>query len=122
MYCSYSCGQRSNSDTISQQDRSASGANAKSSPPPYANCCQCGPPREWKPQMSNSQTRHWLTEHFYAALHIDDLAAALKLANLYRYGDGDALNNMKFADMRDIDGFYWAQIVWNALGKAEIRD
>jgi hypothetical protein len=70
--------------------------------------------------MSNTQTRHWLTEHFYAALHINDLAAAIQLANLYRYGDGDALNNMKFEDMKDIDGIYWAQIVWKALGKSEI--
>lgn len=70
--------------------------------------------------MSNTQTRHWLTEHFYAALCIDDLAAALQLANIYRYGDGNALNNMKFADMRGIDGLYWALIVWKALGKPEI--
>jgi hypothetical protein len=27
--------------------------------------------------MSNTQTRHWLIEHFYAALRIDDLAATV---------------------------------------------
>ncbi|KFX87762.1 hypothetical protein V490_08036 [Pseudogymnoascus sp. VKM F-3557] len=69
--------------------------------------------------MSNTQTRHWLTEHFYAELRTGDLAAALQLANIYRYGDGNVLNNMKFADMRDIDGFYWARTVWKALGKPE---
>ena len=95
---------------ISQQDKSVSGTTVGSSPPPYADCCQCGPPRDWKPHMSNTQTRHWLTEHFYAVFRIDDLAAAVQLANLYRYGDGDALYNMKFADMRDIDGIYWAQV------------
>jgi hypothetical protein len=70
--------------------------------------------------MSNTQTRQWLTEHFYAALRTEDLAAALQLANMYCYGDGNALNNMKFVDMRDIDGFQWARIVWKALGKSEI--
>lgn len=105
---------------ISQQDKSVYGPNVGSSPPPYADCCQCGPPRDWKPHMNNTQTRHWLAEHFYAALRIYDLAAAVQLANLYRYGDGDALNKMKFEDMKDIDGIYWAQIVWKALGKSEI--
>jgi hypothetical protein len=70
--------------------------------------------------MNNTQTRHWLTEHFYAVLHIRDLVTAVQLANLYRYRDGDALNNMKFEDMKDIDGIYWVQIVWKALGKSEI--
>jgi hypothetical protein len=27
---------------------------------------------------------------------------------------------MKFEDMKDINGIYWAQIVWKALGKSEI--
>lgn len=105
---------------ISQGEKTASGTNVESSPPPYSNCCQCGPPRDWNPYMSNTQTRQWLTEHFYAALRTEDLAAALQLANMYRYGDGNALNNMKFVDMRDIDGFQWARIVWKALGKSEI--
>lgn len=36
---------------------------------------------------------------FMVALHLGDVAAALQLTNLYRYGDGDTLNDINFCSL-----------------------
>ncbi|RDW88809.1 hypothetical protein BP6252_00841 [Coleophoma cylindrospora] len=84
-------------------------------PPPYTKPPQFRNPSAWIPHMSNSQTRHWLTEHFLAVTH--DLVLASQLANKYRYGNGNTLFRMRFGDLCDVDGVEWAEVVWKALGR-----
>ncbi|KAL3423836.1 hypothetical protein PVAG01_05583 [Phlyctema vagabunda] len=84
-------------------------------PPPYTQPRQFGPPRPWTPNMSNAETRHWLTEHFLCQLH--DLPAAVAAGSRYRYGSGNALFRMSWSDLLDVDGVVWAGVVWRALGR-----